>query len=350
MDERKLHKIIGYVSIPFGKKYGIDFTELYTTAIYPSPRTAASSEAQRVYLFREDEFLPALETRHKRRLDQFGFDTPVAETRLREEIQRHIVLSDFIIADISRSNPNVLLEVGFAQALGKRIIYLTHTRRKTPSNLGDLKRFVVYSLENLEDLRINLWLRVREVISELETEQTYFKEHGREIEYFPERQKMPLDERLENAKEVIQILTTNLATVSANYRDSILKALTRAEKEKRKLTVTILTSDPASPFIKPRADQLDEDSVGYQSELEGSLKSVAVKLLGRKNCSILTYRDFPVQLWHRIDDTIYIGSPSVLRRSRQNCVFAVPVDVPGIKETFLDHFDELKKRATPLDA
>ncbi len=74
------------------------------------------------------------------------------------------------------------------------------------------------------------------------------------------------------------------------------------------------------------------------------MKSVAVKLPGRKNCSVLTYSDFPVQLWNRIDDTIYIGSTSVLRRSRQNCVFAVPVGVPGIKVTFLDHFDELQKR------
>jgi hypothetical protein len=244
------------------------------------------------------------------------------ETRLRDEIQKHILFSDFIIADISGSNPNVMLEVGFAQALGKRIIYITHTFKKNPSNLSDLKRMYVYNPDKLDELKLNLWIKIQEVISEIDQEDQYLQERGGEIEYFPERQKMPLDVQLENAKEIIQILTTNLTTVSSNYRDSILKAISKAETEKRKLEIIILTSDPSSRFIQPRATQLDEDFSGYQSELEGSLKSVAAKLLERKNCSILTYKDFPVQLWHRIDGTIYIGSPSVLRRSRQNCVFA----------------------------
>jgi hypothetical protein len=341
-----LNRIIGYVSISFGKKRNVNYTDIYTSAIFPAPRSVAMSEAKNICLFREDERVPQLEDRHKVRLERFGLNKIHAETRLRQEIQKHIVLSDFIIADISDLNPNVMLEVGFAQALEKRIIYITHAFKKIPSNLGDLKRLYVYSLDNLEDLKINLWLKIKEVISETETEDQIVKEHGGVIEYYPERQKMPLDEKLQNAKEVIQILTTNLTTVSSSYRNSILKALDSVQGKSR-LEVTILTSDPSNPFIQPRADQLNEDFAGYQSELEGSLKSVAAKLLERKNCSIFTYKDFPVQLWHRIDKTIYIGSPSVLRRSRENCVFAVSIDVPGIKETFLDHFDELKKRATP---
>jgi hypothetical protein len=134
-------------------------------------------------------------------------------------------------------------------------------------------------------------------------------------------------------------------TVSAVYLVSILKAISKAKEENRKLEVTILTSDPTNPFIEARANQLNENLDGYRGELEGSLRGITAKLQKEPNCRILTYREFPVQLWHRIDGTIYIGAPSLIRRSRDNCVFAVSVDIPGIKETFLDHFAELEKRA-----
>jgi len=141
-----------------------------------------------------------------------------------------------------------------------------------------------------------------------------------------------------------------LTTVSANYIDAIVQAIEKAQRDGRPLEVTILTSDPANPFIDPRADQLEEDRAGYRDELQGSLRSIAAKLRRFPNCRILTYRDFPVQLWHRIDSTIYVGNSSLIRRTRHNCAFAVSVDVPGVKETFLEHFVRLQERATPYTA
>ena len=340
-------RFVGYVSIPFGEKEGVDYSGIYTQAIVLAPKRVASSESTSVQLFREDEDLPELSETHEKRLVEYGIERYEAETRLRTEIQKHIILSDFVVADISNANANVMLEVGFAQALGKRVIYLTHgSSRDSPSNLGDLKRLIKYSVDNLGDLKITLWSKIMEVVGELAAAEDCEREQGGAIQYYPARKKMPLDDLLEGATEVIQILTTNLTTVSANYRDAIIKAVNRAREEGRDLKVTILTSDPSSDFIDPRAEQLGEDQQGYQSELTGSLQSVAAKLTDFEGCKILTYRDFPVQLWHRIDGMIYIGSPSVSRRSRENCVFAVPVNVPGIKETYLDHFENLAKKAT----
>ena len=293
-------RTIGYVSIPFGVKHDTDFTKIYTEGIAATFESLAPSDRKQVFLFREDERVPKLGVRHRRRLEQMGYSTHPVETRLREEIQKHIVLADFIVADISHANANVMLEVGFSQAIGKRIIYLTHTIECNPTNLGDLKRFFVYQEGDLDHLRINLSLKINEVVSEVREEARENLDQGGDIEYFPERQKIPLDELLESAQSTIQILTTNLTTVSANYRESIMKAIQKAEEEDRTLEVTILTSDPTNLFIKARAEQLDEDFAGYQSELEGSLKSVAVKLLDKMHCKILTYRDFPVQLWHRM--------------------------------------------------
>lgn len=339
-------RCIGYVSIPFGKKNGADFTEIYKTAIFPAPTIAATSESiGQVILFREDEKVPELDERHWRRLKESGLDGHPTEPALREEIQRHIILADFVIADFSHLNTNVMLEVGFAQAARKPIIYISHTRDLWPSNLNNLKR-IYYQQADLSTLKLNLWNRIQEVVLQVRDTENALLQRGGRIEYARERRDIRLDDRFSSAERIIQILTTNLTTVSADFLTAITTALDCAKSERRKLEVTILTSDPKNPFIQPRADQLEEDKEGYRNELEGSLRSIAARLKRYPNCEIFTYKDFPVQLWHRIDGTIYLGNLSLTSRARRNCVFAVDVHIPGIKQTFLDHFERLKKRAT----
>ena len=340
------HTIIGYVSMPFGVKRRIDFTGIYRTAIFPAPRMVAKGEPCEVFLFREDEDIPPLQSRHERRLDDFGRADRPPETRLREEIQRHIILADFVIADMSGNNPNVLLEIGFAQALSKRIIYLTQSFRQMPSNLGDLKRIIIYESDRLEQLKISLFFEIADITGDIKLDETKLRERGGRIEYFPCRRDVELADKFRAAQHTIQILTTNLTTVSADYIDAIVEAIGIAKSEKRHLAVTVLTSDPTNPFVGSRARQLNEDARGYEYELQGSLASIAAKLRRFPGCKILTYRDFPVQLWHRIDEMIYVGYSSLLRRTRHNSVFAVPIDVPGVKDTFLDHFDALVKRSS----
>ena len=167
------------------------------------------------------------------------------------------------------------------------------------------------------------------------------------IRYLPIEQ-AALAERFENAQETIQVLTAKLTIINANYMSSILEAMLKADAEGRVLEVTILTLDPDSPFAPVRAEQLDLNPGAYQSELKGSLMSAASRLLREKNCRVFTYRDFPLHWWYRIDDTIYIQIPSLLRRSHRDGVFATPLDVPGIREKFLDHFEDLKSRARPF--
>jgi hypothetical protein len=338
--------MIGYVSIPFGKKHGVDFTDIYRRAIFSAPDVAAGSEPSGVALFREDGEQPQLASRHKRRLDTFTRGQPAREVRLREEIQKHIVLADFVVADISHANANVMLEVGFAQGIGKPIIYITHTPENIPSNLGDLGRRFDYNRADLQTLKRNLWHKIRALQDDIGRAETDALEQGGNIQYFSDRRHVHLDQRLAEARDTIQILTTNLTTVSADYLDSIEIAIGQAADAGRTLHVSILTSDPSSPFIEARANQLKLSVTGYIQELTGSLESIAAKLMGIANCRVMTYQDFPVQLWHRIDDVIYIGTPALVRRSRLNCVFAVSVDAPGIKETYLDHFEKLQETAT----
>jgi nucleoside 2-deoxyribosyltransferase len=68
-------------------------------------------------------------------------------------ILRSIRESDLIIADVSRQNPNVFYEIGFAHALRKPTILLANlnSERRLPSDLSGLD-YIVYDLADLQRL------------------------------------------------------------------------------------------------------------------------------------------------------------------------------------------------------
>jgi nucleoside 2-deoxyribosyltransferase len=59
------------------------------------------------------------------------------------EIYNGIKRADFIVADMSGKNSNVFYEVGYADALGKKIIFLTKKRKDIPFNLT-LRNHIIY--------------------------------------------------------------------------------------------------------------------------------------------------------------------------------------------------------------
>lgn len=82
-------------------------------------------------------------------------DEQIFQESILERIFNQISKADIIISDMTNRNPNVFYETGYAHALGKRVILLTHDAQDIPF---DLKHYahIVYSgkiLELLEDLR-----------------------------------------------------------------------------------------------------------------------------------------------------------------------------------------------------
>lgn len=333
-------KYIGYVSTPFGTKKGTNFDALYTEAIFPSPGVAIGTT--NILLFREDGRPPRWNNRHKTRIERYRGGYQTHEWQLRQAIQDNIIGADFLIAVLTDFNPNVMLEIGFAQAQKKIIVYILRRDQfnDLPANLANLKRLHLY--KSKENLRVNLYNRFQEVVSDLDRQYADISSHGGFfLNYHVNRDAVGLVQKFSNARKNIQILTTNLTTVSANYIDAVVRAV----KQNPGLNVRILTSDPENEFINPRAKQLDANPRGYRMELQGSLESIRAELARYKNCEVRTYKDFPVQLWHLIDDYIYVGQSSLVTRTRHNCVFEVSVDTEGAKKTYLDHFDRLWEKA-----
>lgn len=80
-----------------------------------------------------------------------------AESSMVTNVTRWIDEADFIVADVTRRNPNVFYEIGYAQALKKPTIYVVEgsDARDVPLALsGNI--FVVYSQDNLAGLHGSL--------------------------------------------------------------------------------------------------------------------------------------------------------------------------------------------------
>ena len=77
---------------------------------------------------------------------------------------RAIDSSDFVVADVSRQNPNVMYELGFAHALRKpTLLVLDQESKGIPSDLAG-SQFLVYHSANLSAFRDRLRDAVKQTV------------------------------------------------------------------------------------------------------------------------------------------------------------------------------------------
>ncbi len=66
-----------------------------------------------------------------------SYETASPGKSIEEVVQRTIERADFVIADLTGSNPNVMYEVGFAHALGKPVLPIVQrTAGRVPSDMA----------------------------------------------------------------------------------------------------------------------------------------------------------------------------------------------------------------------
>lgn len=75
--------------------------------------------------------------------------------------------ADFVIADVSGANPNVMLEVGYAQGRGKPVVFVVRPDEgsKIPSNLNG-QMFYVYDPSDPDRLRSSISGKIKLVLGE----------------------------------------------------------------------------------------------------------------------------------------------------------------------------------------
>jgi CheY-like chemotaxis protein len=74
----------------------------------------------------------------------FRIDERIFNDSIIEKIKESIMTSDYLIADLTNSNPNVFYEVGFAHALGKNVILIANSTNDLKFDLQHI-RTIIYN-------------------------------------------------------------------------------------------------------------------------------------------------------------------------------------------------------------
>jgi hypothetical protein len=100
-------------------------------------------------------------------------DEQIFQESILQRIYNQIAKADLIVADMSGRNPNVFYEVGYAHALGKRVILLTRSADDIPF---DLKHYphIVYNGQ-ITALKSELERRIRWFLEEPESAEVRFE-------------------------------------------------------------------------------------------------------------------------------------------------------------------------------
>lgn len=77
----------------------------------------------------------------------FHIDSMATGASITEDIHAAIEQAPFLIADVSEANPNVMYEVGFAQARNRPILLIAKSSRAIPFDLAGVRIFI-YDLAN----------------------------------------------------------------------------------------------------------------------------------------------------------------------------------------------------------
>jgi len=270
------------------------------------------------------------------RLEVYRGDTQeVKRENLHSHVSDCIKTSHFCIADLTGQNPNVLYETGVARGYGRKVIIICQDKRDIPSDLeGSV--FVEYTMGSLGYLPSDIqqhFGRAQEFIEE-------FKEHGElgSVKYMPDRKEGLIKSKIAKAKNRIDILQTNLCVLDKGFKGDIKNSLDKTES----LKVRILTLDPQSTFVNHRAQQLDLDVKDFRQELENALDNVKTYFSSYGDrVRIRIYDDFPVQITFGFDQEIISCVVSSTGKSRDNCAFIVPENMPGAHGSFSEHFGRL---------
>src|SRR3990172_4373473 len=86
--------------------------------------------------------------------------------RITDQVLAAIQDCDFVIADVTGSNPNVMFELGYARALGRLAIIINQDVTASPFDIAEMRQIVYDRRRLVGDLRPQLTVAVKSVLAQ----------------------------------------------------------------------------------------------------------------------------------------------------------------------------------------
>ncbi len=300
-----------------------------------------------------DVFNSIKEIEKQLNLEIFRVDnTKRKHLKLSQDVEEQIRDAEIIIADVTKQNPNVQIEIGFALANEKPILICTQNQKDICSHLNDYL-FIKYNKEKLESLKEQLLPRICEVIEryKLEKEKRELEQKLQktyEVTCYSEREVANFSKIFDSAHHRIDILTTNLNWLFSkgkNQKKSYWEIIKDAVKNNDSLQLRILTLDPQSENAASRGRQLGFERENFRFQLKEAYIKVRdfAKDFTTNRVEVRLYDELPTQITFRVDEKVFtciVGQPM---QSRKYPVLEFNILNLGVKEAFLSHFLEIWK-------
>ena len=95
----------------------------------------------------------------------FRADTITETSPIMDSIQKAIKEASFVVADVSEANPNVMYEIGFAQAHNRPMILLANSSLSVPFDLAGVRIFI-YNLSNPVEIVSLLAMTMKAIVKD----------------------------------------------------------------------------------------------------------------------------------------------------------------------------------------
>lgn len=341
---------IAFVSMPFGKDPDSpenEWTKLYDYGLKPLEQEIGN-------LVEGIKYVP---------IKLWRADKAWESLNLKTNVMRGIENSTFIIcvlttkvtdgsAGLRLSNPNVLWELGYAEALGKPIVVLADdpSLSQLPILTGspnvctyDHEVVKATKVTNAKDSLSHIAKNLSPYIQMASREaKKGFRVGGRtNIIAYPKRDAIDLVKMISNAIDQVDILTTNtcyfLFDKLKGNKNPIHDALQNGA------SVRIVTMDPESVIAEYRAKQLikEQDIPGYRKELRDGIIEMFQSFHNYEQFHLHIYNDLPLQITFRIDDTIITSVVTRGDRARKRLQIQFSLYDEGVTESFVSHFQSM---------
>lgn len=290
-------------------------------------------------------------------------DRNLESLTLKANVIRGIEQSTFVLGVLTTSvvrgtnglrltNPNVLWELGYAEAMGKPIVVLADNNdlRRLPI-LAGVPNVCVYDHKLVqrvtqkdapEVLRVvakNLVQYITRAVEEAKRGST--GSINSRARFYASRHAIDLPALISGAEKQVDILTTNL-----NYFiESKLRVGTNpiARALENGATVRIVTMDPESQIAMYRAKQLvrGDDVPGYRRELREGIIRLSEQFVNHDRFHLHIYDDLPLQITTRVDQTILTSVVTRGERARKRIQIQFNLMDEGVTESFVGHFQSM---------
>jgi hypothetical protein len=253
------------------------------------------------------------------------------------------------------SNPNVLWELGYAEAHGKPIVVLAdHSSIKdlpvlagTPSVCNYNHKLVQAATQ--KDATKTLAHIAHElapyVILGLGLARSgNARQNGRGARVYSGRERIGLGEVISTANKNVNILTTNVGWFLHNMGPGINQtAHPFARALLNGVPVQIVTMDPESVIAEYRARQLlkQDDVPGYRRELREGIVELFQRFGHLENFHLHIYNDLPLQITVWVDHRIITSIVTTGERARTRLHVEFSEFDEGVTESFTGHFQSM---------